>query len=164
MHLILESEISNQFFRMCDILHKRQLKLWYRPDLLFSFTNLKKLQNELLGIIHGLTRSVIKSKKQVFDNNLKQGKLPSPSLQDIISNEKEVAKAVQKARAQAMQKPGLHDDLDDNDENDVGEKRRLAFLDLMIETAHYTKQLTDEEIKDQVNTIMFEVIRITPSS
>jgi cytochrome P450 family 4 len=141
---------------MCDILHQRQLKFWYRPDLLFSLTNLKKLQNNLLETIHGLTRSVIKSKKEVFNFNLKQGKLPTPSLHDIISNEKDVAKAVKKARAQAMQKPGLRDDLDELEENDVGEKRRLAFLDLMIETAHYTKQLSDEEIKDQVNTIMFE--------
>jgi len=50
----------------------------------------------------------------------------------------------------------LRDDLDDLDENDVGEKRRLAFLDLMLETAHYTNQITDEEIKNQVDTIMFE--------
>ena len=46
--------------------------------------------------------------------------------------------------------------MDDIDENDVGEKRRLAFLDLMIETAHVTKQLSDTEIKEQVDTIMFE--------
>lgn len=52
---------------------------------------------------------------------------------------------------------GLRDDLDDLDENDVGEKRRLAFLDLMLETAHYTNQISDEEIKNQVDTIMFEV-------
>lgn len=27
----------------------------------------------------------------------------------------------------------------------------------MLETAHYTNQITDEEIKNQVDTIMFEV-------
>ena len=47
--------------------------------------------------------------------------------------------------------------MDDIDENDIGEKRRLAFLDLMIETSHFNpNQLSNEEIKQQVDTIMFE--------
>jgi hypothetical protein len=40
----------------------------------------------------------------------------------------------------------------------VGEKKRLAFLDLMIESAQSgVNQITDHEIKEQVDTIMFEV-------
>ena len=83
-----------------------------------------------------------------------EGVLPSPSLQEIIDDKEVVVKT--KAKGQAKKTVGLRDDLDEIDENDVGEKRRLAFLDLMIETAHFTKQLSDEEIKDQVDTIMFE--------
>lgn len=55
--------------------------------------------------------------------------------------------------------PSMHyvrDDLDDIDENDVGEKKRLAFLEMMFEMKK-NKQMTDEEIWEEVNTIMFEV-------
>lgn len=40
----------------------------------------------------------------------------------------------------------------------VGEKKRLAFLDLMIESAQNgTNNISDLEIKEEVDTIMFEV-------
>lgn len=39
-----------------------------------------------------------------------------------------------------------------------GEKRRLPFLDLMMEACHNgTAVISDLEIKEQVDTIMFEV-------
>lgn len=47
----------------------------------------------------------------------------------------------------------------------TGEKRRLPFLESMIERAQNGDGLTDQEIKNQVNTIMFEVStsRFAPS-
>lgn len=45
---------------MCDILHIRHLKPWYRIDALFNLLGLKKEQERLLSIIHGLTGSVSK--------------------------------------------------------------------------------------------------------
>lgn len=38
-----------------------------------------------------------------------------------------------------------------------GEKKRQAFLDLLIESAENGVVLTDKEVREQVDTIMFEV-------
>lgn len=120
-------------------------------------TGLRKQQEKLLGIIHGLTKKVLQIKKAEFQRNFQEGKMPSPSLNQIIndqSGDKEVT--AKKSAPVKGKKPGLRDDLDEQDEDDIGEKRRLAFLDLMIETAHNGANLTDTNIKEQVDTIMFE--------
>lgn len=38
-----------------------------------------------------------------------------------------------------------------------GEKRRLAFLDMMLELARNESVLSEEEVREEVDTIMFEV-------
>ncbi|XP_053678240.1 cytochrome P450 4g15-like [Anopheles nili] len=150
-------EYAMAVMKMCDILHKRQLKIHLRLDPLFNLTGVKKEQERLLQIIHGLTRKVVREKKQLFERQLAEGRLPSPSLTEIIGKEEKPGEGgLGGSPAFISQGSMLRDDLDDNDENDIGEKRRLAFLDLMIETANNGANISDEEIKEEVDTIMFE--------
>lgn len=141
---------------MCDIIHQRHYKLYYRYDALFNLSSLKKQQDKLLGVIHGLTKKVLSIKKSEFEKNAKEGKLPSPSLNEVINETTTAKEPTTKKSSAKTKKSGLRDDLDDQDEDDIGEKRRLAFLDLMIETAHNGANLSDKDIKEQVDTIMFE--------
>ncbi|KAJ8725140.1 hypothetical protein PYW07_016098 [Mythimna separata] len=144
--------------KMCDIIHQRHYKLWLRFDAIFNLTPYLKQQQKLLDIIHGLTNKVIKNKKETYLENKSKGVIP-PTLAELTrtpddsdnvlaNNDKTLAEDVFK---------GYRDDLDFNDENDIGEKKRLAFLDLMIESAQNgTNNISDHEIKEEVDTIMFE--------
>ncbi|XP_063379811.1 cytochrome P450 4g15-like isoform X1 [Cydia fagiglandana] len=144
--------------KMCDIIHQRHYKFWLRFDAIFKLTSFFKQQINLLNIIHGLTNKVIKSKKQTYFENKSKGIIPT-SIEELTrskeNDETGLANNV-KTLADSVFK-GYRDDLDFNDENDVGEKKRLAFLDLMIESAQSgANKISDHEIKEEVDTIMFE--------
>ncbi|XP_049864912.1 cytochrome P450 4g15 [Pectinophora gossypiella] len=144
-------EYAMAVMKMCDILHLRHTKIWMRPDILFNLTEYAKNQNKLLDIIHGLTKKVIKRKKEEF----KSGKKPSILTETTESTSAEPGKVTSVEGLSFGQAAGLKDDLD-VDDNDVGQKKRLAFLDLLLESSQSGVAITDEEIKEQVDTIMFE--------
>ncbi|XP_071554798.1 cytochrome P450 4g15 [Temnothorax nylanderi] len=143
-------EYAMAVMKMCDILHLRHTKVWLRPDWLFNLTKYGKDQIRLLEIIHGLTKKVIARKKQEF----KSGK--RNIIEDSVQNGNvKTAKVTSVEGLSFGQAAGLKDDLD-VDDNDVGEKKRQAFLDLLMEAGQNGSILTDEEVKEQVDTIMFE--------
>lgn len=138
--------------KMCDILHARHRSLLLRANWIFNLTKLAKEQMKLLGTIHGLTMKVIKNKKNAF----KLGARGSLAQTEIRTT----SNATNSDTVEGLsfgQSSGLKDDLDvDNDNEDIGEKKRLAFLDLLLESAENGALITDKEIKEQVDTIMFE--------
>lgn len=147
-------EYAMAVMKMCDILHLRHTKLWLRPDWMFNLTKYGKIQENLLNIIHSLTRKVVKSKKEAFNKGIR-GSIAESAKPKTEEKEVHVAEKTVVEGTSFGQSSGLKDDLD-VDDNDVGEKKRMAFLDLMIEASQNGVVITDEEIKEQVDTIMFE--------
>ncbi|KYM99110.1 Cytochrome P450 4g15 [Cyphomyrmex costatus] len=145
---IYKTNISLSFPRMCDILHLRHTKVWLRPDWLFNLTKYGKDQIRLLEIIHGLTKKVIARKKQEFNSGKR----------NVIEESTQNGNGIKKLDTfQKSQRAALSDGLlTSNILNDVGEKKRQAFLDLLMEAGQNGSILTDEEVKEQVDTIMFE--------
>ncbi|KAG8040378.1 hypothetical protein G9C98_000949 [Cotesia typhae] len=139
-------EYAMAVMKMCDILHLRHTRVWLRPDWLFNLTKYGKDQIQLLDVIHSLTKKVIQRKKEDF----KTGKRNF-----IKTTESKDAKLTSVEGLSFGQSAGLKDDLD-VDDNDVGEKKRLAFLDLLMEAGQNGTVLTEQEVKEQVDTIMFE--------
>lgn len=147
--------------KMSNILHLRHMKVWLRPDFLFNLTKYGKDQIHLLEIIHGLTKKIIARKKQEY----KSGKRNVIDVSAQNGSATQNGQAIQNGNAKNKNAPveglsfgqsaNLKDDLD-VDDNDVGEKKRQAFLDLLMEAGQNGSVLTDTEVKEQVDTIMFE--------
>lgn len=144
--------------KMCDILHVRHRSLLLRADWIFNLSKYAKEQMKLLGVIHGLTTKVIRNKKAAFKTGAR-GSLARTNIQtqEATTNQSNNTKDTSVEGLSFGQSAGLRDDLDvDNDQEDIGEKKRLAFLDLLLESAENGALISDKEIKEQVDTIMFE--------
>uniref|UniRef100_A0A1I8PF12 Cytochrome P450 n=1 Tax=Stomoxys calcitrans TaxID=35570 RepID=A0A1I8PF12_STOCA len=135
-------EYAKAVVDMCDIIHKRQMKFFYRLDAMYNMTKMSVKGKKMMDIILGLTRKVVKDRQENFNAESRA------IVEEVESGDKQKKQA---------KKEGLRDDLDDIDENDVGAKKRLALLDAMMAMSKNPEiEWTDKDVIDEVNTIMFE--------
>lgn len=99
-------------------------------------------------------------------------------MKEIVEVEDKETAAKEKSVKEATGLRYVRDDLDDNDDNDVGKwrntklqnrnkaisnqitgvKKRMAFLDFLMSTCMQEgSKLSEQEVQDEINTIMFEV-------
>lgn len=116
----------------------RQSKIWLQPECLFKLTNEYKRHQRCIEILHGVSNKVIRDRKEeIVKRKQKLIQNNNNSLDQINNN----------------LTPGQENCV----EEEIGEKKRLAFLDLLIEASKEGTVLSNEDIREEVDTFMFEV-------
>nr|CAD7600964.1 unnamed protein product [Timema genevievae] len=164
--------------RLCDIIHQRSYKIWLQVKSINNTIGFGKEEAKLLSLIHSLTNKfthlilvvsifgtlgyedwcfkftdryvvpyikVFNAKKEEYLKHKKAG--TDRKIVDVSDPLDASTKGTY-----FDQTRGLKDDLDD----DVGEKKRLPFLELLIDTNQNGGPITEQQIREQVSTIMFE--------
>lgn len=133
-------EYAMAVMKLCDIIHKRTHTFYLRPDIIFNLLGVKKQHDKLVNTIHSLTKKVLKNKSEQLKKSYDTGRMKKTFYSDLITRKEGDTSAV----------------IDDTEEPTVGEKNRLAFLDLMLESTYSGADINETEIKEEVDTIMFE--------
>ncbi|KAG7207316.1 hypothetical protein KM043_008983 [Ampulex compressa] len=140
-------EYATAVMKMCDIIHQRQYNLLMKIGMLYKALGYAAREEKFLNLIHGLSNRIIRMKKEEVRtiNETQDEKAP------VI-----VKRNIENVSQKYTEMRYVKDDLDDIEDNDVGEKKRLAFLELLLQLGNNDGKLSDEEIEEEVNTIMFE--------
>lgn len=114
-----QSEYVKAVKDMCRIIVERSISATSRFWLLYCFTKDYKIEREAIRVLHGLSNSVIKARKEEFQNKAEEPKV---------------------------------------DEFGAKKKCRPLLDILLLESKKEKEPLTDDELRQEVDTFMFAVI------
>ncbi|XP_031623600.1 cytochrome P450 4g15-like [Contarinia nasturtii] len=134
-------EYAMAVMKLCDIIHRRHSTFYLRPDIIFNLLGIKKQHDTLVNTIHSLTTKVLKNKSAQMKKSFESGQMQKTTYSDLMNQTTDSTTVIR----------------DDTEEDPlIGEKNRLAFLDLMLESTYCGADISEIEIKEEVDTIMFE--------
>ncbi|XP_058448438.1 cytochrome P450 4C1-like [Malaya genurostris] len=119
-----ENEYVEAIYDVSALFLQRMIRPWLYSDFIFKLSKYGRKQKEVLNIIHGYTKKVIRDRKE----------------------------ALQRKRVTAGSEATLAEVTGDI----YGAKKRLAFLDLLLQGNEKNNQLTDDDVREEVDTFMFE--------
>lgn len=111
---------------MTEIVMERTLKIWLLIPWIFALSSYGRLQKRCLETLHSFTKKVIQERRIERETNKKLNEI----------NENKITT--------------------DNCNYIYGRKHRTAFLDTLLDASDNGHKLTDEEIREEVDTFMFE--------
>lgn len=114
--------------RIGSVVLNRQSKMWLQSDYLFKLSSEYQRHQRCIEVLHGVSNGVIKERKEEIQRK-KMSEANNNSI-DVINN--------------------------NVPETEIGLKKRLAFLDLLIEASKDGTVLSNEDIREEVDTFMFE--------
>lgn len=131
-----DSEYVRAIYRISDIVSTRMKRSYLWPDFLFRLSSRGKEHERCLRILHDFTNQVICERRAELET------LRGSADQSVAARGSTVVDDEVQDEEDAMRM--------------TPRRKRLAFLDLLIEMALDSGSLTDEDLREEVNTFMFE--------
>lgn len=125
-----DSDYVRSVKAMCKIIMERSFHVLEMSEMTYPLTKNFYVEKKSLNILHNQTNSVITRRKQELQN-----KTESINLTDVENK-------------------------NDNNTDTLFGKNKKAFLDLLLQATVDGRPLTQEEIREEVDTFMFEVCTV----
>ncbi|XP_050329316.1 cytochrome P450 4d1 [Bactrocera neohumeralis] len=127
-----DSEYVQAVRTISTVIHKRMFDIIYRFDLTYRFTKLAREEKRALSVLHGFTERI------------------------IMQRRRELLRAQENPLNAAADKNPMNGYSATDNDADVGAKRKQAFLDILLHAEIDGKPLSNLDIREEVDTFMFE--------
>ncbi|XP_046449670.1 cytochrome P450 4c3-like [Daphnia pulex] len=114
--------------RIGQIVMERGIRPWLRLDWIYQFSALGRENKRCVKALHNFTNKVINDRREALQKELSS----SESNNNFNNNY-----------------------TDDSSNDSLTSKKRLAFLDLLIAASENGANLSDDDIREEVDTVMF---------